>query len=335
MSNKKIKHIDACLLNESQYNKSAGFEEIDLGNESTAGLSLNNISLSLNFLGKNLKAPLMIAPMTGGMEKGAMLNERFAKAAQYFGLAFGVGSQRLALENTILEKSFEVRKYAPDILLFANLGAAQIVHNLTEEKIKRAIDMIGADGLFIHLNPLQEVLQENGDTDFKGLLKALEKTVKFLRPLGIKVLVREVCFGLSKKAALDLLKTGIDGIDCAGAGGTSWAKVEGLCAKNLKFKRIAEVFGEWGIPTVQSIKNVREINKDIPLIATGGIRSGLDIAKCLYLGANLASMAQPMLIAALKSEEALFDFIDQTLQELKIAIFASKLCNLCNFNRQI
>lgn len=325
MSLKKLKHIDACLLAESQYKKSAGFAEINLDHQAALSNDLNSISLKTNFLGKDLKAPLMIAPMTGGMEKGALLNRLWAKAAGHFGIALGVGSQRLALEDQSTEKSFCVRQYAPDILLFANLGAAQIIHSFKADKIKRAVEMIEADALFIHLNPLQEALQSGGDTNFFGLLQAIEKTIKTLRPLGVKVLVREVGFGLSQKAAKDLISLGIDGLDCAGAGGTSWAKVESLCSNDPKYRRMGETFGEWGIPTAQSIQNVRLVDKNIPLIATGGIRTGLDIAKCLYLGANIAAMAQPLLKAAMEGEEMLFAFIEEKLLELKIAFLVSDI----------
>ncbi len=319
----KNKHIDACLLEESQYFKSAGFDHIELVNQSAAAISFEQISLSTTFLGHGLKAPVMIAPMTGGTELGAKLNQRWAEAAEHFGIALGVGSQRLALENSAVEKSFQVRVYAPTTMIFANLGAAQLVRGMHAQHCLKAVDMVKANALFIHLNPCQEACQQGGDANFSGVLTAIAQVVHELEPLKIPVLVREVGFGLSEQAAKALLETGIAGLDCAGAGGTSWAKVESLCASDESYRRLAWVMGEWGIPTVQSIKNVRQLNSHIPLIACGGIRSGLDVAKALALGANLAAIAQPMLKAAMISSEALHDYIEQILLELKVAMFAS------------
>lgn len=330
----KLKHVQACLRDESQYRKSPGFEQVDLGHEAAAGLSLKTIDLCTTFLGHQLQAPLMIAPMTGGMELGAVLNERWARAAEYFGLAFGVGSQRLALENSAARSSFAVRKYAPRALIFANLGAAQLVHGMNAEHALKAVEMIEADALFIHLNPLQEACQAHGDHDFGQVVKAIENIVSCLYKHDVPVLVREVGFGLSMRSARLLIDTGIAGIDCAGAGGTSWSKVEALCADQEKYQRLGRVFGEWGIPTAESIINVRQVNKELPLIACGGIRTGLDVAKALKLGANLAAMAQPMLVSAIKSEQALFLFIEQILHELRVAMFAAGLSQVREFLNQ-
>ncbi len=318
----KMRHIDACILEDSQYKKSAGFDAYDLPYECAAGLDLSTISLATNFLGFALQAPLMIAPMTGGHEHGRLLNERWAKAAGYFGLPFGVGSQRLALENPDVIDSFLVRRHAKQTLIFANLGAAQFLKNYTFKEAMRAVRMIEADALFIHLNPLQEACQEGGDTDFEGLLRAISQVVNELHKERIKVLVREVGFGLSEKSVRVLIETGIDGLDCAGAGGTSWSKVEAMCANSPSMKRLGEIFGEWGIPTAESIKNVRSVSPNFPLIATGGLRSGVDVAKALALGADLGAMARPMLLAALKGEDELYLFIENVLSELRTAMFA-------------
>lgn len=319
----KLKHVNACLLDESQYHKSSGFDSFDLSNEAAGELCLDEISLATTFLGHHLKAPLMIAPMTGGMELGAVLNRRWASAAEHFGLPFGVGSQRLALEDERVKQSFMVRKWAPRALIFANLGVAQLRKGQGSAQALAAVEMIEADALFVHLNPLQEACQEHGDVNFSGILRAIASAVELLHRHQIPVFAREVGFGLSERAAKALIDTGIAGLDCAGAGGTSWAKVEALCATSDKYQKLAETFGEWGIPTVESIKNVRRIDRQIPLIATGGIRNGLHIAKAIALGANLASMAQPMLKAAVKGEQELFSFIEQTLHELRVAMFAS------------
>lgn len=316
----KLRHVHACLLDESQYQKTTGLEEIDLGNESAGEINLDEVDLHTEFLGHALKAPLMIAPMTGGMELGAFLNRRWAEAAEHFGLAFGVGSQRLALEDGGVRSSFLVRKYAPKAMIFANLGAAQLVSSLKPLDAVHAVEMIEANALFIHLNPLQEMCQERGDKNFSGIVRAISDVVRELHLLGIPVLVREVGFGLSEFSARALIDTGIDGLDCAGAGGTSWSKVEALCATTDSARRLGTVFGEWGIKTAQSIKNVRHVDKDIALIASGGIRNGLDIAKAMHLGADLVGMAQPMLKAAMGKEGELENFITQVLLELKVAL---------------
>jgi isopentenyl-diphosphate delta-isomerase len=324
----KLKHVHACLLPESQYEKSSGLKEVELHHQATAGLNLNDININTIFLGHALKAPLMIAPMTGGTELGLLLNQRWAKAAEYFGLPLGVGSQRLALHDKRVEQSYKVRQWAKTTLIFANLGAAQLLKEDSLDLALRAIAMIEADALFIHLNPLQEACQQNGDKDFSGVLEAIGKLVKKLEHHRVTVFVREVSFGLSEADAKALIDIGVHGLDCAGAGGTSWAKVESLCALDPKYQRLGEVFGEWGINTAQSIKNVRAVNKKIPLIATGGIRTGLDIAKALALGADIAAMAQPMLKMAIESEKALHDFIEQILLELKVAMLANGAKNL-------
>ena len=319
----KLKHIEACLNDESQYHKSAGFENVEIMHQAASCLCLSDIDTKTTFLSHRLKAPLMIAPMTGGMEMGALLNERFAKAAEHFGIAMGVGSQRLALEDESVKNSFSVRKFAKTALIFANLGAAQLVRGLNSEHALRAVAMIEAQALFIHLNPLQEACKWQGDVNFKNLLPKIAEVAQRLEREGIPVLVREVGFGLSPEAVERLLSSKIAGIDCAGAGGTSWAKVEALCATKPQFRRLGMLFGEWGIKTVSSIENVRKVDPNIPLIATGGLRSGLDIAKAIALGADLGSMAQPMLKQAVISEEALFSFIEECLFELRVAMFAA------------
>lgn len=319
----KLKHVQACLLPESQYVKTTGLEHVELTSQSAAGLSFDEISLRTTFLGHHLKAPLMIAPMTGGMELGRMLNERWARAAEHFGIAFGVGSQRLALLDESVRQSFLVRKEAPHAFIVANLGVAQLLKGDAVSHALRAVSMIEANALYVHLNPLQEACQHGGDRSFVGIQQALETICTTLRQHNIPVLAREVGFGLSTEAARILINCGVSGIDCAGAGGTSWTKVESLCAKEEHYKRLGAVFGEWGIPTATSIKNVRAVHKTIPLVAVGGIRTGLDVAKCLALSADLVGMAQPMLEKAIKSEDELFRFIEQILCELKVAMLAS------------
>lgn len=316
----KTQHIDACLTAAVEYVKRAGFERLDFVNQALPEVSLEEIDLSTSMCGKALKAPLMIAPMTGGVERAHQLNLRLASAAQRFGLAMGVGSQRVGLEDAERAKLFAVRSVAPDILLFANFGAAQLASGWGVEHARRAVDMIEADALFLHFNPIQEAAQ-GGDVDFRGLIFKVREVCAAMRSQGVPVFAREVGFGISAEAARELIDAGVSGIDCAGAGGTSWAKVEGLCAKTERRKKMGMAFGEWGIPTADSIRAVRSVSQRIPLIATGGLRSGLDLAKALALGADVGAMARPMLVAAHQGEEALAARIEDVLTELRIAMF--------------
>ena len=316
----KTQHIDVCLTPAVEYRKSAGFERWDFVNQAVPEVSLEDIDLSLSFCGKELKAPLMVAPMTGGVPRAHELNLRLAAAAQRFGLAMGVGSQRVGLEDPERARMFAVRSVAPDILLFANFGAAQLAAGWGVDHARRAIDMIEADALYLHFNPIQEAAQ-GGDVDFRGLIFKVKELCAALRAQGVPVFAREVGFGISADAARALIDAGISGIDCAGAGGTSWAKVEGLCAKSERRRKMGLAFGEWGIPTADAIVAVRSVSQRIPLIATGGLRSGLDLAKAIALGADLGAMARPMLVAAHAGEDALAARIEDLLTELRIAMF--------------
>ena len=317
----KLAHLEACLSPDVEYQKTTGLEAIQLVNQAGVDISLNQISLESVFLTKKLRAPLMIAPMTGGVKEGRQLNQLWARAAEHFGIAFGVGSQRIALENPELADTFDVRSKAPTAFICANLGAAQIAQGLSLDQVQKSIDMVQADALLVHFNAMQEACQK-GDVDYQNLSHSMAKLCEHFSKQKFPVLAREVCFGLSPEATRRLLDMGFAGLDCAGAGGTSWAKVEALCASTERQHAMALRFGEWGIPTAQSIQNVRSVSPEIPLVATGGIRSGQDIAKALVLGADVAAMARPMLLAAHQGEEALFQFIEDILTELKITYFA-------------
>lgn len=322
--------MQACIQPDSQYEKSAGFETISLPNESIIDCSLERIDLTHEFFGKKLGAPLMIAPMTGGIEKGHELNEKWARAAERFQIPMGVGSQRLGVEDPSRAPYYNIRKHAPTAFIFGNLGAAQLCSGWGIEEAKRAVDMIEADALFIHFNAMQEACQK-GDVDFSNLPARLTKLCLEMGKSGIPVFAREVSFGLSKQSAKKMLDCGVSGIDCCGAGGTSWSKVEALCALSERQKRVAMTFSEWGISTVDSIRNVRSQSLTIPLIATGGLRSGLDVVKAIHLGADLGSMARPMLLAALESEESLHHFIEDTRLEIKMALFGMGFASLKQF----
>jgi len=318
----KSQHIEVCLHEDVEYLKTTGLEQYDLVNQALPEISLEEIDLSARLVGKAVGAPLMIAPMTGGTPEGHHINLRLARAAQRWRLPMSVGSQRVAVEDPARAAFFAVRSEAPDIVLFANLGAAQLVRGWGASQARLAVDMTRADALFIHLNPIQEAIQ-GGDQDFRGLAGKLSNLCRELAADAIPVFAREICFGLSSSVARMLVDCGVAGIDCSGAGGTSWAKVEALCAKSERRRKLGLRFAEWGIPTSRSILNVRAASDTIPLIASGGLRSGIDLALSLALGADVGGMARPFLLRAAESEEALDAFIADTLQELRVCMFGS------------
>jgi isopentenyl-diphosphate delta-isomerase len=263
--------------------------------------------------------------MTGGSEQAGVINQRLATAAQETGVAMGVGSQRVAFEQPALAKSYKVRDHAPDILLFANLGAIQLNYGYGVDHCQRAVDMINADGLILHINALQEAVQPEGDTRFSGLLRKIEGVCK---KITVPVIAKEVGWGFSGKDALQLVEAGVAAIDIAGAGGTSWTEVEMHRAQNESQARLAATFLNWGIPTADSILKVREVAPNIMIFASGGLRSGLDIAKCIALGAKLGGIASPFLKAASKSIEDTINVILEIKQQIRVTMFAAGIKDL-------
>jgi len=323
----KLDHLAVCRSNAVEYCRSAGFDAYEFTHQALPDIALDAIDLTTSLLGKRLTAPLMVAPMTGGTPAGHGINAQLAAAAERWGLGFAVGSQRVALEEETRARWFKVRDVAPTLPLFANLGAAQLVRGWGAREARRAVTMIAADALFIHLNPLQEAIQ-GGDVDFHGLHRQLAVLCRDLASEGIPVYVREVGFGLSPEAAAALVDCGVAGIDCAGAGGTSWAKVEALCTRDPRRRELGQQFGEWGIATSRSIRNVRRGSPDLPLIATGGLRSGHDVAKALALGADIAALARPFLVAATQGEEAIDRLLANLIDGLRICMFGIGARNL-------
>ena len=323
----KLGHIEACLGQPVEYRKTTGLERYEFCNEALPELSLAGLDLSCTLAGKRLSAPLTISPMTGGTERGHAVNRRLAAVAEKFGLAFGVGSQRIALERPELAALFAVRDVAPTVPLFANIGAAQLARGYDTTHALRAVAMIGADALFVHFNALQEAVQ-GGDRDFRGVARRFGQLCRGLASEGIPVFAREVCFGMTGATASRLVECGAAGIDCSGAGGTSWAKVEAYCARTERRRELGLRFGEWGIPTAESIQNVRAVAPDIPLIASGGLRNGIDVAKALALGADIGSMARPFLLMAHAGEEPLEHFVESVLEDLRVCMFATGSQNL-------
>lgn len=323
---RKADHLRLCIEEDVQFRETtSGLERYRFAHCCLPELDRADIDLTTTFLGKKLAAPLLISSMTGGTELAKTINYRLADVAQKHQIAMGVGSQRIIIENPQLADTFAVRRLAPDILLFANIGAVQLNYNYGVEQCQKIIDILEADALILHLNPLQECVQTEGDTNFKGLL---DKIAKLCDRLPVPVIAKEVGNGISGKMAEKLLAAGVSAIDIAGAGGTSWAKIEGERAKDGKQRRLGATFADWGIPTAECIVAAKKAAPDVPLIASGGLQNGLDAAKALALGADLAGLARPFLQAAAESESALNLLVEVLIAEIATVMFCTGCANL-------
>jgi isopentenyl-diphosphate delta-isomerase len=310
---RKLEHIQLSLEQRMQLG-GRFFDRYGFVHEALPEIDLREIDLTTTFLGKKLEAPLLVSCMTGGTASASLINRHLAEGAEDAGIALGVGSQRKALEDPITAASFEVRRYAPSIPLLGNLGAVQLNYGFGLEECRRAVQMIEADGLALHLNPLQEALQPEGQCDFRNLTA---KIGEIARELEVPVVVKEIGCGISASTARRLAAVGVKILDTAGLGGTSWARIEAARADDLD---LGELFAEWGVPSPESILQLATI-PNLQLIGSGGIRNGVDIAKAIALGADLVGLAQPFLKAAMESSEAVAQKIERLLQELKIAMF--------------
>jgi isopentenyl-diphosphate delta-isomerase len=319
IGSRKADHIRINLEEDVRSGLTTGLERYHFVHRALPELDLDAVDLSQTLFGRRLEAPLLISSMTGGTGQAALLNQRLAEAAQATRIALGVGSQRAALEHPELAASFQVRKFAPDALLFANLGAVQLNYSYGVDHCRRAVEMIEADALILHLNALQEAVQPEGDTRFAGLLDKIEAVC---RELSVPVIAKEVGWGFSEEDARRLAQAGVAAIDVAGAGGTSWSQVEMHRAQEESQARLAAAFIDWGIPTSESILNVRRAAPRLLVFASGGLRTGIDIAKCLALGAVLGGMAGPFLKAAHRSAETVVQTIHELRREIQVCMFA-------------
>jgi len=318
---RKTDHIHAALHADVTYHtRTSGFERYELSYEALPEIDRSEVDTSTTLLGHRLSMPFVISSMTGGAPESREINRLLAEAAQRFGIAFGVGSQRAALEDPGLAYTYQVRDVAPDILLFANLGAIQLNHGCGVESCAAAVEMIQADALILHLNPLQECVQAQGNMDFRHLA---DKIGEVCEMVGVPVIAKEVGHGISERTARLLIDAGVDAIDVAGAGGTSWAKVERVRATDDSLRDLGAALGEWGIPTVDSLLAVRSISPHITVIASGGVRTGPDIAKSIALGADAAGMALPLLQSACAGRETLFSRIANLREELATIMFCT------------
>jgi isopentenyl-diphosphate Delta-isomerase len=317
---RKADHIRINLEEDVQSGITTGLESYRFNHNALPEINLNDIDTGQVIYGKNMAVPLLISSMTGGTEKAELINRHLAEAAQQAGIAMGLGSQRSAIEDTGLSRTFQVRQYAPDILLLANIGAVQLNYGYDTNQVRRLIEMVEADALVLHLNALQEALQPEGDTNFLGLLKKIED---LCHQIEIPVIVKEVGWGISGDTAKRLINSGVSAIDVAGAGGTSWSQVEMHRMRDENLAKVAETFRNWGIPTADSIIQVRMSVPGTMIIASGGLRDGVDIAKCIALGAQIGGMARPFLIAANQSTQTVINLIEHVAAEIRICMFLS------------
>lgn len=328
---RKADHIRINLEEDTQFPRlTTGLENYRFTHQALPELNLDDIDLSVTLFDKQLHAPFLISSMTGGTDEAAQINRWLAEAAQEAGIAMGVGSQRAAIEDESVAKTFNVRDVAPDALLFANLGAVQLNYGYGSEECQRAVDMLEADALILHLNPLQEAVQPEGDTSWEGLL---DKIAAVCKALSVPVIGKEVGWGLSEQVARQLAEAGVGGLDVAGSGGTSWSEVEYYRAPTAFHARVARSFADWGLPTAESIQQVRRAAPGLPVIASGGLRDGIDVAKCIALGANVGGLAGPFLKAAAESVDAVHETIAVLTAQLRTAMFCVSAANIDQLRR--
>ncbi len=325
INKRKTQHIKLCLKRYNQSKLINDFNNYQFEHNALPEINYSDIDTTVIFLKKRLKYPFLISPITGGSEISIKINQNLAKLAQKFGIVLSVGSQRSALENKNFISSFDIRKFAPDIPILANLGAVQLNYGYGIEECQKAIDMIGADALVLHLNPLQEVFQSEGNTNFYDLQK---KISNICNKLNVPVIVKEIGYGISYDVANRLYQAGVKIIDIAGSGSISWSCIEAQRQQNISIKMAAKNFKNWGNSTAKMLKILSNNFKDVTLIASGGIKNGIDIAKAIAMGASLCGNALKFLQTTYKSEEKAEIFINEMIFELKTAMFCTGSKNI-------
>ncbi|MFP3895306.1 MAG: type 2 isopentenyl-diphosphate Delta-isomerase [Anaerolineales bacterium] len=326
---RKDEHLEICLNEDVTSALTTGLERYHLVHNALPDIALDDINTESRFLGHTLRAPLLISAMTGGTDLAQKINRRLATAAQQLGLAMGLGSQRVSIENADLTETYKVRDYAPDILLLANLGAVQLNYGYGVQECRRAVESVRADALALHLNPLQEALQSEGNTDFRGLL---EKIAHVCETLEYPVLIKEVGWGLSAETATLLQEAGATALDVSGAGGTSWSRVEQHRSRSTIQSQVAGAFDAWGLPTAESLIQVRKACPHLPLIVSGGITDGVQMALCLALGADLVGIGRPLLSPATQSTGTVVEFLTVIIHQLRTAMFATGALTLAHLD---
>ena len=318
---RKAQHIAICQTQDVEASdRFTGFGDVSLLPEALPELNMDELDLRTRFLGRDFDLPLLITGMTGGIDEGAMINRRLARAAARYNIPMGVGSQRIALEHPQHAAIFAVKDEVPGVFLIGNLGAAQLLNSDAPELCRRAVGMIGADALAIHLNVLQELVQVEGDRKFKGFFKIIGTVVKALK---VPVIVKEVGAGIGPEAALRLRELGVAAIDVGGRGGTSWSHIEGLRSADSSTRELGLSFRDWGIPTAYALHGIKKVLPTMELVATGGIRDGLTVAKAVALGARMCGVGLPLMRAAVANDEAVQRVIETLARGLRIAMLAS------------
>jgi isopentenyl-diphosphate delta-isomerase len=328
METRKQRHIDVCLSEAVDYQTvTTGLERYRLPYNALTQTDLGRVDLSTGFLGARLRAPVLIGAMTGGAELSGTINRNLAAAAQQLGVGMMLGSQRIMLDNDFASTSFTVRDVAPDALLIGNIGLAQL-NEVTVDDLVKLLDAVVANALAVHTNPLQEAMQHEGDTDFSGSIARLRDIA---RSIGYPVILKEVGHGIGAAAAAELVDCPIAAVDVAGAGGTSWARVE-------QFVRYGEIrqpaLAEWGIPTAEALLEVQHTLPDVPIVASGGIRTGMDAAKALAMGADAVAVARPLLAPAIESPAAVVDWLQRFIDELRVCLHGCGAANLVALRRR-
>lgn len=318
---RKRDHIGIVLAGSANHQRKAGFDGFNFVHNALPEIDYDAIDLGTEFLGFPLRLPYLASSMTGGPAISEQINNAIAEAAEELSFAIAVGSQRIGLTTHDAHGiDASLRKRAPNVPIFANLGAVQFIHGMGIDDAKRAVEMIGANALILHLNPLQEALQDGGDRNWRGVRKAIEQITA---SLSVPVIAKEVGSGISVRVARSLIASGVAAIDIAGAGGTSWAAVEGQRGLDNRSQSLGEIFRDWGIPTAQGLVDLRNAFPDIPLIASGGIRHGLDGAKAIRSGANLVGQAAALLLPATQGTESVIAHVNAWSDALRIACFAT------------
>jgi len=324
---RKADHIRINLEEDVSFKQqTTGLEHYFFMHTALPEIDLAAVDTGTIIFGKRLQSPLLISSMTGGTEQARTINRILAEAAQEAGIAMGLGSQRAAIEDPGLAPTYQVRDVAPDIPLFANIGAVQLNYGYGLEQCRRAVDMIAADALILHFNALQEAVQPEGDGNFAHLL---DQVAVVCRDLPVPVIAKEVGWGFSEQDARRLVEAGVAAIDVAGAGGTSWSQVEMYRAPTARHAQVAGAFVDWGIPTAVSLRYCRAVAPTLPVFASGGIKDGIDAAKCIALGANLVGFAGKFLKAADQAGVAgVLETAAILTDQLRVAMFASGAANL-------
>ncbi|MDR2681708.1 MAG: type 2 isopentenyl-diphosphate Delta-isomerase [Holosporaceae bacterium] len=328
ISTRKDEHISLVLAESLPVELDSGFKNYRLEHNALPEVDFSEIDVSLTVLGRKMNLPIMISPITGGSEKSKKINRALSELANDFKIGFAVGSQRGALTHSSLEATYKIRKYAPDILVFANFGAVQLNYGFSIDECQRAIDMIDADALVLHLNPLHEVFQAGGNTNFSSLLSKIEKICS---KLEAPVVVKEVGYGISATVAKKLADVGVYAIDVAGAGSVSWPEIERKRSKDVVVHNAAKAFIGWGNQTAECIENIAASVKNIKIIASGGVKNGVDMAKAIALGADFCGNASEFLKRATVSRSENEIFVESLILELKTAM----LCTGCKNIREL